>query len=260
MADGGRPGADELTFVEHLEELRGRLLRSALAVAVGMIAGWVLAPAVLDWLVRSSVGHAAVMSPVEALGERFRLALFLGGCVASPAVLYQVWAFVVPGLLRRERRLILPLVLLSLVLFAAGVAVALLLVVPISMQALNAFLTPAMTPQFRLSYVLGFIYNLCLATGVVFQLPLVVAVLTLMRVVSSRFLIRKWRLALVGAVVVSALVTPGDVVIAQFLLGLPLVLLYVLSVAVAWILERARGARGPALLDSWTEGSSAEDT
>jgi sec-independent protein translocase protein TatC len=257
VAERGRRGADELTFLEHLEELRVRLLRSALAVAVGMVAGWFAAPYVLDWLVRTTVGHATVLSPIEALGERFRLALFLGGCVAAPAVLYQVWAFVVPGLLRRERRLILPLVMLSLVLFAAGVAVALLLVVPIALQALNVFLTPAMTAQYRLSYVLGFVYNLCLATGVVFQLPLAVAALTLMRVVSSRFLIRKWRLALVGTVVVSALVTPGDVVVAQFLLGVPLLLLYLLSVAVAWILERFRGAHEPALLDTWTEDSSA---
>lgn len=259
MSRRGRRGADELTFLEHLEELRTRLLRSALAVVVGMAAGWFLAPYALDWLIRTSVGQAAVMSPIEALAERFRLALFLGGCVAAPAVLYQIWAFVVPGLLRRERRLILPLVLLSLVLFAAGVATSVFLVVPIAIKALGAFLTPSMTAEFRLSYVLGFIYNLSLATGVVFQLPLVVAVLTLLRVISSRFLLRKWRLALVGAVVVSALVTPGDVVIAQFLLGLPLVLLYLLSVGVAWLLERGRREREPALLDRWTEETPEEE-
>jgi sec-independent protein translocase protein TatC len=258
VAEGGRRDANELTLLEHLEELRVRLLRSALAVVVGMVVGWLLAPPVLDWLVRSSVGHATVLSPVEALAERFRLALFLGAVVAAPAVLYQVWAFVVPGLLRRERQLILPLVVGSLALFAVGVATSLLLVVPIAMKALNVFLTPSMTAQFRLSYVLGFVYNLSLATGIVFELPLVVAVLTLLRVVSSRFLLKRWRLAIVGAVVVSALVTPGDVVIAQFLLGLPLVLLYLLSVIVAYVLERAGGRKGPALLDSWADRAPAE--
>ncbi len=259
MAEEPRPGANELTLLGHLEELRVRLLRSALAVAVGLVAGWLVAPPVLEWLVRSTVGHVTVLSPVEALSERFRLALFLGACVAAPAVLYQVWAFVVPGLLRRERRLILPLVLGSLVLFAAGVATSLLLVVPIAIKALNVFLTPSMAPQFRLSYVLGFVYNLCLATGIVFELPMAVAVLTLLGVVSSRFLLRRWRLAIVGAVVVSALVTPGDVVIAQFLLVLPLVLLYLLSVAVAVAIERVRGRREPALLDSWADESPPED-
>jgi sec-independent protein translocase protein TatC len=258
VAEAGLRDANELTLLEHLEELRARLLRSALAVAVGMVAGWLLAPPVLDWLIRSTVGHATVMSPVEALGERFRLALFLGAVVAAPAVLYQVWAFIVPGLLRRERRLILPLVAGSLLLFAVGVATSILLVVPIAMKALNVFLTPAMTPQFRLTYVLGFVYNLSLATGIVFELPLAVAVLTLLRVVSSRFLLKRWRLAIVGAVVVSALVTPGDVVVAQFLLGLPLLLLYALSVLVALVLERAGGRRGPALLDSWAESAPAE--
>lgn len=248
--------ADSLTLLEHLEELRHRLLRSALAVGVGMLGGWFAAPYVLDWLVHTTVRHVVVLSPVEALAERFKLALFLGGCLAVPAVLYQIWAFVVPGLLGRERRIVLPLVLGSMVLFAAGVATALFLVVPIAIQALDVFLTPSMTAQFRLNYVLGFVYSLCLATGIVFQLPLVVAALTFLRVVSSRFLIRRWRLALVGAVVVSALVTPGDVVIAQFLLGVPLVLLYALSVIVAWAIERARGADEPSLLDGMAEDAS----
>jgi sec-independent protein translocase protein TatC len=249
-----------LTLIDHLEELRRRLLRSLVAVAIGMAGGWFASPYVLDWLIRVTVRHAVVLSPVEALFERFKLSLLLGACFALPAIFYQVWAFVVPGLLHRERKLLLPLVAGSMALFAAGIAIAMWLVVPIAIAALDVFLTPSMTAQFRLHDVLAFVYGLCLATGMVFQLPLVVGALTALRVVSTRFLIRQWRLALVGAVVVSALITPGDVVIAQLLLGVPLVVLYALSVIVAWAIERSRGDEGrePALLDQWTEETPGE--
>jgi len=245
-----------LTLLEHLEELRQRLLRSLIAVAVGMLGGWFASPYVLDWLVQETVHRAYVFSPVEALMERFKLALILGACFALPAVFYQAWAFVVPGLFRRERTLILPLVVASMALFAAGVACSVWLVLPIALKALDVFLTPSMTQQFRLQDVLGFVYSLCLATGIVFQLPLGIGALTAMNVVSSRFLLHQWRLAIVGAVVISALITPGDVVIAQLILGIPLVGLYALSVIVAWLIERSRGVdRQPALLDNWARGS-----
>lgn len=244
--------AGRMTLLEHLEELRRRLLRSAFAVAGGMIVGWIAAPFALEWLIRETVGAARVMSPVEAFGERFRLSLALGIFLAMPAVLYQIWAFVVPGLLRRERVLILPLVLGSLVLFAAGAAIAVLVVVPVALEALESFLTPSMQLEYRLTFVLGFIYNLAIASGIVFQLPLVVGALTALRVLSTRFLLRSWRVAIVAAVALSALVTPGDVVIAQLLLGLPLVALYLLSIGLAWAIERGR-APEPALFDGFAE-------
>jgi sec-independent protein translocase protein TatC len=242
-------GGGGMTLLEHLEELRQRLIRSTIAVALGLVAGWILAPYVLEWLIAHTVNEANVFSPVEAIGERFKLALTLGISFAMPAVFWQVWSFIVPGLLKKERHLILPLVLGSMLLLIAGVSMSVFVVVPIALTALKTFVTTSMVVEYRLSYVLGFVYNLSLATGIVFQLPLVVAVLTLMRIISSRFLVRRWRLAIVGSVVLSALVTPGDVVVAQFLLGVPLLALYWLSVVLAWIIERSRPSDGDALLD-----------
>ncbi|MDX1384895.1 MAG: twin-arginine translocase subunit TatC [Thermoanaerobaculia bacterium] len=258
MIDWDATGGGRMTLLEHLEELRQRLLRSAIAVVIAMAIGWWLAPRVLEWLIHETVGTASVLSPLEGFGERFRLSFTLGVVMALPAVLYQAWAFVVPGLLRRERHLLLPLVGGSLLLFAAGGAMALWLVVPIALEALQSFLTPSMQPEYRLSYVLGFVYNLVLATGIVFQLPLVVGALTSMRVLSTRFLVRRWRVAIVAAVAVSALITPGDVVIAQLLLGIPLVALYLLSIGVAWMVERTRAPGESALLDRFTEDDAAE--
>jgi sec-independent protein translocase protein TatC len=213
------------------------------AILVGGIAGWAVSGIALEYAITHTVGHVVVLDPIESFSERFKLALVLGGCVALPIVLYQAWAFVLPGLFRRERRLLLPLVGASLVLFFAGAATAVGLVVPIVLDVLKTFLTPSMRQDIRLSSLLGFIYNLALATGVVFQLPLVAGALAALGIVTAGALLRQWRLAIVATLVVSALITPGDVVTAQVVLGLPLILLYMLSVLVAWIVGRARAKR-----------------
>jgi sec-independent protein translocase protein TatC len=236
----GRPS---LTLLEHLEELRVRLVKSVLAILVGGLAGWFFSGQALEFAIRRTVGQVVVLDPIEAFSERFKLALVIGACVALPVVLYQAWAFVLPGLFRRERRLLLPMVGASLVLFFAGAATAILLVVPIVLEVLRTFLTPSMQQNIRLSSLLGFIYNLALATGVVFQLPLVAGALAALGIVTSGALLRQWRLAIVATLVVSALITPGDVVTAQIVLGLPLVVLYLLSVLVAWGIERTRMRR-----------------
>jgi len=235
--EAGRPA---LTLLQHLDELRSRLLRSVFAILLGAILGWWLSGSALEWAIHYTVGHVVVLDPIEAFSERFKLALVLGGCVALPFVLYQAWAFVLPGLFRRERSMMLPLVFVSLVLFFAGAGTAVGIVVPIVLKALAVFATPSMRQDIRLSSLLGFIYNLALATGAVFQLPLVAGALTWLRLTSSRWLLQQWRLAIVGMLVVSALITPGDVVTAQIILGIPLLVLYVLSIGIAWLVERMR--------------------
>lgn len=242
--DADRPA---LSILHHLEELRTRILRSVVAILLGAGFGWWFSGTALEWAIQHTVGKVVVLDPIEAFSERFKLALVLGACVALPLVLYQAWAFVLPGLFRRERRLLLPLVGASLLLFFSGAAVAVFVVVPLVLEALRVFLTPSMQQQIRLSSLLGFVYNLAFATGVVFQLPLVAGALAALGLVTSRWLVRQWRIALVAMLIVSALITPGDVVTAQIVLGVPLVALYALSIGVAWIVERARKKSSPDL-------------
>jgi len=233
----GRPA---MSLLGHLEELRKRLVSSMLMILLGAGVGWWLSGTVLEWAILHTVGHVVLLDPLEAFTERFKLALVLGGCVALPFVLYQLWAFVLPGLFRRERRLLLPFVFTSLLLFFAGASTAIFLVVPIVLEVLKTFTTASMRQDIRLSSLLGFIYNLALATGVVFQLPLVAGALAALRIVTAGWLLKQWRLAIVGTLIVSALITPGDVVTAQIVLGLPLVVLYALSIGVAYIVQRVR--------------------
>ncbi|HYM79950.1 MAG TPA: twin-arginine translocase subunit TatC [Candidatus Limnocylindria bacterium] len=230
----------EMPFLAHLGELRRLLIQVVAACAIGAIGGWLLAPRVLEDMIRRTVGQAIVLSPLEAFNERFKLALILGLMLVAPYVFYRIWNFVVPGLMRRERSLVLPMVMGSMALFGVGVWVAYTYVTPLVIGVLQEFLTPSMKSQIRLGDLLGFVYNLALACGLVCQLPLVTMTLTAIGLVTPGALLRQWRYAVVAVFVVSALITPGDVVTAQIILGVPLVALYFLSVGLSWLVARRR--------------------
>jgi sec-independent protein translocase protein TatC len=234
----------EMTFLEHLEELRTVLLHVIVGCLIGAVAGWWLAPRVLEDLIRRTVHQAFVLSPLEAFNERIKLALFIGLLISLPYVLYRIWQFVVPGLFRRERRLVLPMVLLSIVLFALGVWAAYGYVVPLVVRVLDQFATPSMRTQIRVSTLLDFFYNIALACGIVCELPLVTMALTALGLVTPGFLLRQWRYALVVVFLVTAVITPGDVVTAQLVMGVPMTALYFVSVGLSWLVAKRRSEPG----------------
>ncbi len=242
MSDDDRP-VGEMSFLQHLEELRGALVRSTLACLVGAVGGWWLAPIVLTDIIRRTVGHVVVLAPVEAFSERIKLALILGLCIALPIVFVQIWGFIVPGLFRRERRLVLPMALFSMTLFAAGAAASYFYVTPLVARVMTGFLLPGMVQQIRVGELLSFLYNLSLSCGLVFQLPLVTMLLTALGLVTPGLLLRQWRYAIVAVFVVTAVITPGDVVIAQLIMGVPMMGLYFLSVGLSWFVARRRRDR-----------------
>jgi sec-independent protein translocase protein TatC len=236
-----------MPFLEHLEDLRRVLLHSVIACLAGAIAGWWFAPWVLEDVIRRTVGHVVVLSPLEAFNERFKLALILGLFLALPVVLIKLWGFVVPGLMRRERNWILPMALASFALFALGAWAAYGYVVPVVVDVLGGFMTPSMRAEIRVGALLGFVYNMAVACGVVCQLPLVTMTLTAIGLVTPGFLLRQWRMAVLGAFLVTALITPGDVVSAQLIMGVPMTLLYLVSVGLSWIVARRRTSAAPPL-------------
>ena len=246
----------EMTFLEHLDELRRVLVQAAGASLAGALAGWWLAPRVLEDIIRRTVKEAVVLSPLEAFNERFKLALLLGLFLALPIVLHRIWSFVVPGLFKRERGWILPFVMASIALFALGAWVAYGYLVPLVIQVLSTFMTPSLKAEIRLSALLGFVYNMALACGLVFQLPLVTMALTAIGLVTPRTLLRQWRYAIVAAFFVTAVITPGDVVTAQIVMGVPMTLLYFVSVGLSWLVAR-RKREGPARARPAEEGEDA---
>jgi sec-independent protein translocase protein TatC len=229
-----------MPFLDHLEALRRVLFQSAIACAIGGLAAWWLAPRVLEDMVHRTVGHAVVLSPLEALNERIKLSLMLGLFLSLPVVLHRLWSFVVPGLLKRERSWVPAMAGASYVLFAAGAWAAYGYVVPLVVRVLGGFMTPSVTAEIRLSELLGFSYNMALACGVVFQLPLVCMTLTAIGLVTPGFLLRQWRIAIVAVFFVTAIITPGDVVTAQIVMGVPMTALYFVSVGLSWLVARRR--------------------
>ncbi len=240
----GPPPSGEMPFLAHLDELRGVLMHTVVACLVGAVAGWLLAPRVIEDLIRRTVGQAVVLSPAEAFNERIKLALILGLLLVLPYVFFRLWNFVVPGLLRRERSLVLPMALASMVLFGVGAWAAYGYVVPLVVEVLSGFLTPSMKAEIRVGELLGFAYNLSLALGLVFQLPLVTMTLTAMGLVTPGFLLRQWRYAIVAAFLLTAVITPGDVLSAQVVMGVPMTGLYFASVGLSALVARRR-RRGP---------------
>jgi len=230
----------QMSFLQHLEDLRRALWKSALAIAAGMAGGWFLAPRLLEDLIARTVKHAVVLSPFEAFNERFKLTFILGLGIALPIVFWQAWSFVVPGLLKKERTWVPWLAIGSMALFALGAWAAYAYVVPLVVRVLEQFTVPGVTAEIRLSALLEFTYNLAIACGLLMQMPMVALLLTAIGLVTPRFLLRQWRAALVVIFVVTALITPGDVVSAQIIMGLPMTLLYFVSVALSFIVARKR--------------------
>jgi sec-independent protein translocase protein TatC len=230
----------DMPFLEHLAELRSVLLHCAAASIVGAIAGWWLAPRVLEDLIHRTVEHTILLSPFEAFNERIKLALLIGLVLVLPYVFYRVWNFIVPGLLKRERSLILPMAMGSMLLFAIGIWAAYGYVVPMVVGVLRQFETPSMRTEIRLGALLGFFYNLALCCGLVMQLPMVTMILTGLGIVTPGTLLRQWRYALVAVFLTTAVITPGDVVTAQLVMGVPLTGLYFVSVGLGWLVAKRR--------------------
>jgi sec-independent protein translocase protein TatC len=232
--------ARPMAFMDHLEDLRKALWKSSAAVALGMVGGWAFAPRVLEDLIARTVKSAIVLSPFEAFNERFKLSFILGLGIAIPVVFWQAWSFAVPGLLHKEKKWVPWLVLGSMALFALGAGAAYFYVVPLIVHVLEQFLVKGVATQIRLNSLLDFTYNLALACGVLMQLPMVTLLLTAIGLVKPMFLLKQWRAALVIIFILTALITPGDVVSAQLIMGGPMALLYFVSVGLSFFVAKKR--------------------
>lgn len=249
-----RAGGD-MPFLAHLEELRRVLQHSLAAVLAGALAGWWLAPRLLTDLIHRTVGSTVVMSPFEAFNERIKLSFVLGLGLALPIVAWRLWSFVVPGLLKQERKWIVPLAAFSCLLFGLGAAAAYLYVVPLVIEVLKTFVSEGMVTQIRLSLLLEFLYNMAIACGLLAQLPMVTMLLTGIGLVTPVFLLKQWRVAIIVIFVVTAAITPGDIVSAQLVMGAPMAALYFVSVGLSFLVAKRR-ARAEAEAFGDSEGGA----
>lgn len=236
------PGG-QMTLLDHLDELRSVLVQSLIAVGLASIICWFLSRPLLDLLVQPLTGSGNMVyfhQPVEAFLTRMKLAVVCGLFLVLPFVLVRAYRFVLPGLYAKERRAVTPLLFASVILFYTGVAFAYLVLIPKVMAFMLNYATTYMQPLIGIGPYFAFVARLCLAFGLVFELPLVILLLSSLGVVSPRALWKGWRYALLAIVVMSALLTPPDV-FSQIVMAGPVMLLYLGSVGVAFFVEKRRG-------------------
>jgi len=239
MDDEGSRGEKVMTLVEHLTELRFRIIISVAAIAAGSIVGFYLAPAVVD-LLRAPIGKPLVFTTLGgALFIQLKIALMIGLALASPIVLYQLWAFVAPGLTPRERRLARPWIPLALIFLVLGVGVA-YAILPLTVSFLLSFQRPGIIePLITLEAYIGFVTTMFLAFGLVMQFPIVVVLLAKVGIVSVERLRRGRRYVFVGIFVLAVVVTPGGDPFSPIIMAAVMYPLYELT-----ILLVARSNRG----------------
>ncbi|MGE5468671.1 MAG: twin-arginine translocase subunit TatC [Ignavibacteria bacterium] len=231
------------TFISHLIELRDRLIRAIVAVLVVFLAlvNWardiysLLAAPMLASLPQG--GHMIATDVAGAFLVPMKVTLMVAFLIALPYVLYQVWAFVAPGLYSHEKRMALPLVIASVLLFFTGMAFAYFVVFPTVFGFINRFAPEGVAVMTDIDKYLSFVLSTFLAFGVTFEVPVVVIVLVMIGIVSVEKLREIRPYVIVGAFVVGAVFTPPDV-LSQFMLAVPLWLLYELGILIAAILVR----------------------
>jgi len=242
----------EMPFLDHLEELRWRILWSLIAVIVGTGIGFGLvvyyeALELLMMPVRAARDDPSLkliyLSPADPFFVTIRLAIYIGVLLAFPILVYNVWAFLSPALEKREKRAILPALYLGLVLFIAGVALAYFAALPMTLRFFQGFMTESLEGQLEINQTLGFVVKLLLAFGAVFELPIVIVILSAMGLVTPEFLREKRRHAIVGITVLASFITPGDAITLTIMMMFPLILLYELGIFLSMGIYRGRRKR-----------------
>jgi sec-independent protein translocase protein TatC len=244
-----------MTFWEHLEELRGRLIKALIAFGLGAGVSWYFREAILIWLTtpfvqawsQSVSGKASLHFPAPAslFISYLQLSILAGLVFALPIIFYQLWAFVAPGLYARERRLAIPFVVSSTLLFVGGsyfgwkfaFPVAFKYLLDFSGQLKSGAVELQLEPTVMIGDYIEFISRMLLAFGAVFELPVLVFFLSLAGLIDHTHLIKFSRYFVVLAFLIAAVITPPDIM-SQFLLAVPLCALYALSIGIAWLFAR----------------------
>ena len=232
------PAEKEQSFLDHLEDLRTTLIQTSLAGFAATIICWFVSSQLLDLLVRPIKDQGVYFTaPNEAFMVRLKLSAAMGLFVVAPFIFFRLYMFIVPGLYQKEKKVVGPLLVSTTILFYIGVSFGFLVVIPQVIVFLMSFGTAYLSPLIGIGAYFDLVSRLALAFGLVFQLPLVVLFLSVIGLVKPRTLMRTWRYAIVAIFVMSAFLTPPDV-ISQVMMAGPVLVLYWSSVLVAWIVTR----------------------
>lgn len=229
-----------MSLLEHLEELRRRIIIIALAIGVGAVVGFFLADPLIA-LLRQPLpddGASLIQTTVgEAFGVRIQMALMTGLALAMPVILFEIWSFVTPGLTKSERRIVWPLLGAAIVLFAAGLALGYLLI-PVAINFLLDFSLEGVPPLLGLSDYISFITTLLLAFGLSLEFPVVLYLLARLGILSYAFLSRRRRFVALLIIAFAVVITPGDIVIGSATLAIVMYGLFEITLQLIRMLGR----------------------
>ena len=258
----------KMTIWEHLGELRKRLGRAAGGLLAGAVLCWTFREKMLDWVTRpyatawrdrfpdlvklGQQPELQTLAPADAFVNYMQLAMVGGIMIGMPIIFYQLWAFISPGLYAKEKRYIIPFVLFSTTLFAAGVSFAYYVALPFSFPFFFQLLGQVggssgivLTTKPTMEYYLDFVEHMLLAFGFVFELPLFIGFMALAGIVTPQQLVKFSRYAIVGAFIVGAFVTPGPEISSQLAVSSALIALYFMSVGLAFLIYRKKAEPTP---------------
>jgi sec-independent protein translocase protein TatC len=232
-------------FLDHLEELRKRLIYSIIAIAIGCAASWKYAEniyAIIQRPITEALQHEGLsaklvfLNPTEPFNLYLKVAGMAGLFIASPFVLYQIWCFISPGLYRNEKRYVMPFMASTIALFMAGGYFGYRIALPRALVFLIGF-GKDFQPMITLSEYSSLFLTIIVGLGVIFEMPIVVFFLALMGIVTAGWMWRNIRYAILGIFVVAAIVTPTPDILNMCIFAAPMLALYVMSIAIAWIVH-----------------------
>lgn len=240
-----------MSMMDHLRELRQRVIRALLAVAVGTIVMLAFYDPVKRWLTQpyrnlcnarpefKCDGSLFALGPLEGFTARLRVCAYGGLVLALPVVLWQIWRFIVPALNKREKRYAVPFIVSSVVLFVVGCSIA-YWTIDKALEFLINWSGSDVTEAYRITDYIMLVVMMMLAFGIGFLSPVLIVFLQLVGAVRSHTLIRQWRFAVMGIFVTAAVITPSGDPISLLALAVPLTFLFLLAVLVGWLITRRR--------------------
>lgn len=254
MPEEKQPTRGEMPFLDHLEELRWRLLKVVIAIAVGVVAGYLIMTHydVIGFLKRPidpflPRGHKLLFtSPLDPFMLTLKLSLVIGLLAASPVVIWQLWRFLRPALYDRERSVVVPVAVAGVGMFLAGASAGFYLVLPLALKVLLGFQNQSLEGFITAREYFSLATTVVLSFGAVFELPLVLLLLVYLRIISSAFLRRHRRTFVIVNAILSSVLTPGDIVVMAAVVMVPVQLFYEVSIGLAMILERRRSREAAA--------------
>ncbi len=226
-----------MSLMEHLEELRKRIVHSAMYLAAGFVVAWIFRNPIVEFFQAPLIHiHKTLMftHPMDALNLYLQASLVTGAILASPFILFQVWMFIAPGLYQKERRFVVPFMAASVGLFLAGAAFGYFWVLQAAIQILVVDFGRNFTPMISIDDYTGFFLSVILGLGISFEMPILIFFLAMFGIVSPKFLWKNIRYAILAVFLVAAIITPSPDPWTMCLYAVPMLMLYVIGIGVAW--------------------------